>query len=130
MHIFVKLLYFIIFCSFDVLLYLRLGKNIVKANYWLIATAIIWLIMLILHLPEFSLAYLMPLKDFAVFSGMVIQLLIAYYVGAFAIRRMERSLILDDLKQNVINVLTFIFKKAIFAFFLLIHLLFILSWPG
>ena len=64
MHTLIKLFYLIIFSSFDILLYLRLGKKIVKVTYWLIGTAFIWLIVLMAYLPVFNLNYLMPLKDF------------------------------------------------------------------
>ena len=125
-----KLSYLILFCSLDILLYLRLGKNIVKATYWLIIAAIIWLIFLIIHLQVFKLTYLMPLKDFITLSGIIIPLLIIYYIGMFAIRVTERTPMVDDMKQFVIKVMSITFNTVIFAVFLLVHIIFILSWPG
>lgn len=118
-----------LFCSFDVLFYLRLSKNIIKVNYWLIAAFVIWLLTLVFHLWAVN-NYLIPIKDFVTLSGMVVQLLILYFVGMFFLRRIERSVFPDDIKQSAINALSVVFKTGIFAVILIVHLIFILLWPG
>jgi hypothetical protein len=125
-----KLIYLALFLSIDVLLYLKLGRKIAKAGKWLIASAVAWLIVLIVHLPTFHLMHLMPLKSFLTFSGMVVQLIFVYYVGRFIIGRVESSHVSDDIKQYMNRILSFSFNSAIFGFYFVVHLIFILAWQG
>jgi hypothetical protein len=125
-----KLIYLALFWSIDVLLYLRLSRNIIKARQWLIVAVVVWLIVLVVHLPTFHLKYLMPLNNFFTLSGMIVQLVIVYYVGQFFMRRVERSLISDEIKQYMSRWLSFSFNSAIFGLFLVVHLIFILAWGG
>ena len=126
----IKLMYLTLLLSIDVLLYLRLGKKIIKAGKWLIIATVAWLIVLVAHLPTFHLTYLMSLNRFLNFSGMTVQLLLVHFVGRFIISRVERSQVSDDVKQIMTRVLSVSFNSAIFGFYFVIHLIFILAWQG
>ncbi len=125
-----KLLYLVLFLSIDVLLYLRLGRKIIKILYWLIVAITIWLIAFILHLPLLHLKYLMPFNYFINLSGMVVQMLIIHYVGLFVTSRWAHSYFTDDIKQYSIRILSFVFNTAIFGVYFIVHLIFVLSWAG
>ena len=125
MHILFKLLYLVLFCSIDILLYLTLSRNIVNARIWLIIDVIIWLIVFVFHLPAFGLPYLMRFKAFIQLSAMIVQLTFAYYVGVFAMRKIENSILPDEVKGGLNMWLNFVFKNALFFIILLFHFLFI-----
>ena len=125
-----KLIYFLLFSSIDALLYLRLSMKFIKAERWLIALAVVWLCIFIIHLPAFRPNYLMPLNWFCTLSGMVVQLILIHYVGLYSIGRMERSQIPENVKENANKIQGVIFNKLIFAFFIFIHLIFVLSWSN
>jgi hypothetical protein len=122
----VKLLYLILFLSIDVLLYLRLGRKIAKTGKLLIIASTVWLIVLALYLPMFHLVYLLPLSTYINCSGMILQLIFVHYVGRFVIFRVERSHQPDFVKQYMNRVISFSFNTAIFGFYVLAHLIFIL----
>lgn len=125
-----RLVYLSLFLSFDVLLYIRLGKRIIKANYWLIAVSMFWLGMLIFHLPLYQSKHSMQFKDFINLSVMVVQLLMIHYVGRFAMWRVERSHVIDEIKQHSLRILSFIFNTGIFVLFFIIHVIFIITWSN
>ncbi len=130
MHIFLKLFYLVLFVGIDVLLYIRLGRNVVKAGRLLILVLVIWVIAFLAELPIFNLKYIPSFKSFLTWSAIVIQMLIVHYFGVFVIKLIERMPLLDEVKQTAINGVSFVCNTAIFAVLLMIHLLFILTWPG
>lgn len=128
MHIILKFFYLILFWSLDVLLYFRLVKEIVNIKKWLVIVAAIWLIVGLLSLPSFHLYQLMPLKVFIVLSAMIIQLLILYYIGSFAIQKFEGLTFPEEVKQIAITWLGWVFKGLIFVLIPIMQLVWILSW--
>lgn len=97
----------------------------------MIIAAVAWAIAVVVHLPIFHLTYLMPLNRFFYLSGMTALLVILHYVGRLCIRRVERSPILsDEIKQYMNEWLSFSFNSAIFGFFIVVHLIIILTWQG
>jgi len=99
-------------------------------NKFLIAVGIVWFIMFLLHLPWINVPHLVPFKDFCSFSGMVVMQLMAYFFSFYGIRRIERSELRDDLKGYPYMIIDIFFQKSILVFFLIVHFLFIISWPG
>ena len=122
-----KILYILLFCSIDVLVYFRVVKKMAGLNNLLIAVATVWFITFLLHIPWLNLHHLIPFKDFCAFSYMVVMQLIVYLFSFYNIRRIERSELRDDLKPNA-HKFSIFFQKSILVIFLVIHFLFILSW--
>jgi hypothetical protein len=128
MQVLVKLLYLLLFVTFDILLYLKLGRKTVRINSSLIVITLLLAVAILLHLPVFKLINLMPLRYFLTLVGMVVQLIIVHFVGILIIKRTQQKSLLDAVKEQVINALSLIFKTAIFFIFALLHILFILLW--
>jgi len=127
MHIFLKAYYFALFISLDVLLYLRLGRGILKVELALKIIAGLLVATFILHLPFVNIPYLTKFKNFATMCAMVIQLLIVYFIGMFAKRRMERRPLPDEVKEYALSWLNIVFNHVIFFFFMFGHLLWTLA---
>ena len=125
-----KILYILLFCSIDVLAYFRVVKKIDGLNKFLLTVAFIWFIMLLLNLPWLHLHHLIPFKDFCRFSFMVLLQLLVYFWSFYSIRRIGRSEMREDLKQHAYKFAPFLFQKSVLVFFLIVHFLFIISWPG
>jgi len=125
-----KLLYISLFCSMDILLYLRLIKEKIWLNKFLVIVAVAWSILLILHLPFLSIPSLMPLRLFGILSGMIVQLFLAYLFSVFNFRRIDRLQMREDLKEYARKFISIMFQNAVFVFFIIVHFLYILSWPG
>ena len=99
MHILLKIYYFLLFISLDILLYLRLGRSILKTEFWLKIVAGVLITTFIIHLPFLHIPYLMRFKNFVTMCGMVIQLLIVYFIGILATRRIKRRILPDKVKE-------------------------------
>jgi hypothetical protein len=128
MHVFLKSYYLLLFISLDVLLYLRLSQAILKTEFWLKIVIGILVITFIAHLPFFHLPGIMDLKTFATLFGMDIQLLIVYFVGVFTIKRVERRMPPDKVKDNGLWFLKGFFKTGIFLIYPLVHTLWVIAW--
>jgi hypothetical protein len=128
MHTIVKFFYLLLFLSVDVLLYLRLNKKDIRVKKWLFIALVILIITIIIHLPTFKIPYLMVWKYFVILFGMVIQLVIAYYITLFMIRRVERSAMAEELKIYPFKMLSVV-NKGIFFLFMIVHSINILAWP-
>jgi len=126
----VKSLYVSVFCSIDTLLYLRLVKKGIWANKFLILCAIVWSISLILHLPTLNIPNLMSLRFFGTLSVMIVQLFLVYLFSVYTIGRIGRSGMREDLKEYAYKFVSIMFQKSVFVIFIILHFLYILSWPG
>jgi hypothetical protein len=122
-----KLCYLILFWSIDVVLYLRLRTQVLKSNASLIVAFTIWLIVLIIHLPTFKLTMLMSINDYLTLSAMIVQLLVAYYLGNFIMNKMRRPYFPDEVKDFTTGFQTLVFGKIIFGFFLFGHFIYVLA---
>nr|WP_294794484.1 hypothetical protein [uncultured Mucilaginibacter sp.] len=69
----------------------------------------------------------MDWDNFAPLFAMVIQLVIAYYMTLFMIRRVERSAMDPNLKTYPIKLLSIV-NKGIFFLFMIVHSINILAW--
>jgi len=118
-----RLFHLLLFLSMDVLLYLRLGRKIVKAGAWLAVVIVVWIIALIIYLPIFHIVPLARLKSFLILSGMIVQLLFVHYVGRFVMWRVECSPLSDDIKNSMNRIVSITTNMAIFGFYFLLYLL-------
>jgi len=123
MHILLKIYYFLLFISLDILLYLRLGRSILKTEFWLKIVAGVLITTFIIHLPFLHIPYLMRFKNFVTMCGMVIQLLIVYFIGILATRRIKRRILPDKVKEYALGWLNIVFNHIIFFFFMFGHLI-------
>ena len=111
------------FISLDILLYLRLGRSILKTEFWLKIVAGVLITTFIIHLPFLHIPYLMRFKNFVTMCGMVIQLLIVYFIGILATRRIKRRILPDKVKEYALGWLNIVFNHIIFFFFMFGHLI-------
>ncbi|OCX50935.1 hypothetical protein BEL04_19635 [Mucilaginibacter sp. PPCGB 2223] len=130
MQILLKIYYFTLFVSLDILLYLRLGRGVLRTEFWLKIAVGALVVAFIIHLPFLHVPYLAKFKDFATMCGMVIQLLVVYSIGIFATRRMQRRTTLPEVvKKYALGWLNVVFNHIIFFFFMFGHLIWALALP-
>ena len=122
-----KIFYIVFFWSFEIILYLRIVLNMVKANQWLIMAAVGWLFLCIIQLPIFSIPHVMKLGGFlAVTLFLLILLSIKYVLDFLSMIITKMSGMDNDLKSKWMTMksgmITFFF-----ACFLLVTFLGVLS---
>jgi len=118
-----KLFTIILFLSLILLLYLRLGKKIVRTGTWLAVATGIWLIVLIIYLPIFHLVQFARFKSFLSVSGIIASLVLVYYIGQLMKWAIDRSPLSEDIKYYFDRYLSITFNHVIFGFYFLIFLL-------
>lgn len=127
--LFIKLTYLTLFWTIDILLYLRLNTLVIKTNYWLIVSFIIWLAIGLLHLPVLHFTFLMRLKDYLTMSATVIQLLVGYFLLAYSVKRVQRLNLSENLEDQATWFIRAILMRVLFIFIAFAHLLWALGGP-
>jgi len=122
-----RIIYLILFCSIDVLVYLTVGRNNPKVKNWLIGAGAVWLIVLVFHLPVFHNGGLMSLKAYLTLSAYVILMLAIHYLGRLGARIVESRPVPGEVKEQALWRIALMFDRIPLGFFLLVHLIGVLS---
>jgi len=121
-----KLLNVVMLLSIIPLLYLRLGRKMIKAGPWLAVVIGIWLIELMIFLPVFHLVQLKLFKNLLIISGAILSLVLLHYLGRLMMWGINRLPLSEDIKGLFNRFLSITFNSGIFVAYFLIFLLGIL----
>jgi len=117
-----KLLNVVMLLSIIPLLYLRLGRKVIKVTPWLAIIIGIWLIELVIFMPIFHLVELTRFKNLLTISATVLSLVLLYYLGQLMTWGINRLPLSDDIKGFFNRFLSITFNHGIFLFYFLIFL--------